>query len=269
MVLSLISAAVYLFASALIGTRMLKLRSLSGPKPSVLPIRLLITVALLLHGAALFPVMFTTAGLNMAFFNALSLAGWFATLLFLLVQLRHPIEDLGLVVLPATVIADVLFAFAAGNQAPRLFAVDSPIQAHIVLSILAYSTFSIAAVQAILLRIQDQHLHNRSPGGLIRSLPPLQLMEDILFSMIWVGFALLTLGLLSGALFLNDIFAQHLVHKTAFSIFAWSVFAVLLWGRHQFGWRGRRVINWALIGFAALVLAYFGTKLILDFVLAR
>ena len=72
-----------------------------------------------------------------------------------------------------------------------------------------------------------------------------------------------------GVLFLEDIFAQHLVHKTVLSLTAWLVFAVLLWGRFQFGWRGRTAIRWTLSGFAVLLLAYFGSKFVLELVLMR
>ena len=121
----------------------------------------------------------------------------------------------------------------------------------------------------ILLAIQDRHLHNRQPGGFIRALPPLQVMEALLFQMIGVGYVLLTLALLTGILFLEDIFAQHLVHKTVLSIIAWLVFGILLWGRWHFGWRGRVAIRWTIGGFIFLMLAYFGSKFVLELILNR
>jgi ABC-type uncharacterized transport system permease subunit len=124
-------------------------------------------------------------------------------------------------------------------------------------------------LQALLLAIQEAHLRNRQPGGIIRSLPPLQTMESLMFQMIGVGFALLTLALVTGILFLQDIFAQHLVHKTVLSIMAWCVFALLLWGRWRFGWRGRVAIRWTVGGFIFLMLAYFGSKLVLELILNR
>ena len=85
--------------------------------------------------------------------------------------------------------------------------------------------------------------------------------------MLTAGFILLTLSLLTGAIFLENIFAQHLVHKTSLSLLAWIVFAILLWGRWRSGWRGRRAIRWTLGGFSVLVLAYIGSKLVLELVL--
>ena len=92
-------------------------------------------------------------------------------------------------------------------------------------------------------------------------------MESLLFGFLWAGWILLSLSLLSGALFLDDLLAQHLAHKTILSSFAWVVFAVLLWGRHQLGWRGHKAIRWTLAGFCLLMLAYFGSKLVREFIL--
>ena len=131
---------------------------------------------------------------------------------------------------------------------------------HVLTSMLAYSLLTLASAQAILLAVQDNHLRRHHPGGFIRALPPLQTMESLLFEMIGVGFALLSVALVTGFIYLEDMFAQHLVHKTVLSIAAWCAFAVLLWGRWRFGWRGRTAIRWTLGGFIALMLAFFGSK---------
>jgi ABC-type uncharacterized transport system permease subunit len=140
---------------------------------------------------------------------------------------------------------------------------------HVLVSLFAYSLLTLASVQAILLAIQDHHLHGRHPGGFVRALPPLQTMEILLFELIGVGFFLLSLALVSGFAFLEDMFAQHLVHKTLLSVVSWLVFAGLLWGRFRFGWRGRTAIRGTLTGFVFLMLAYFGSKLVLELILQR
>jgi len=140
---------------------------------------------------------------------------------------------------------------------------------HILLSLTAYSLFTLAAIQAIVLAIQEQHLHQHHPAGLMRKLPPLQTMENWLFKLIFYGFVVLSLGLFSGFFFLEDLFSQHLVHKTILSLVSWVVFAILLWGRKTFGWRGKIAVRWTLTGFSFLVLAYFGSKFVLEFLLDR
>ncbi len=234
------------------------------PKAALLAIAL---AAVALHSLLLYQQILIPAGVNLGFFNALSLVGWLAALLVVVAALVQPVENIGVVVLPlcaATVILALLF------PSQRIIATeDRGLELHIVLSIMASALMIMGAVQALLLAIQDRHLHNRQPGGFIRALPPLVTMEHLLFQLIAVGFALLTLALVTGFLFLEDIFAQHLVHKTVLSIAAWFVFAILLWGRWRYGWRGETAIRWTLSGFVALILAYFGSKLVLELILQR
>ena len=141
---------------------------------------------------------------------------------------------------------------------------------HIFSSLLAYSFLNIAAIQALLLAAQDVCLRGRHPDGfLVRSLPSLQSMESLMFQLIGAGLDLLTVSLLTGFLFLENMFAQHLVHKTVLSLLAWLVFAILLIGRLRHGWRGQIAIRWTVSGFGALMLAYFGSKLVLELILNR
>ena len=100
-------------------------------------------------------------------------------------------------------------------------------------------------------------------------MPPMQSAEDWLFQLIAAGFFVLSMALLSGLVFVDDLFAQHLAHKTVLSILAWAIFGGLLLGRRRWGWRGRQAVRWVLSGYLAFVLAYFGSKLVLEHVLGR
>ena len=224
--------------------------------------------ATILHAFVLHGSLFSGQGLNLSFFNAFSLFSWLIALLVLVTSLSKPIENLGIMVFPMAALS-IALAMLFPSQHLLMGKALPGLQAHILISVLAYSLLSIAAVQAILLWIQDRQLRSKHPGGFIRSLPPLQTMETLLFQMIGVGFVLQSLSLVSGAVFLENMFAQHLAHKTVLSIIAWVVFAVLLWGRWHFGWRGRTAIRWTLSGAVALMLAYFGSKLVLELVLHR
>ncbi len=224
-------------------------------------------VAALSHIASLYNNIITPEGLNLTFFHVLSLTSWLAATLVLLSALKKPVENLGIAVLPFSAIA-VLLQSVAGTGA-SIEIVGIGLKAHILISIFSYSLLTIAALQALLLAIQTRHLRNRHPGGFIRALPPLETMETLLFRMIGLGYILLSLSLLTGVTYIEDIFAQHLVHKTVLSVAAWVVFAILLWGRWRFGWRGRTAVRWTLSGFVVLMLAYFGSKLVLEFFVLR
>jgi ABC-type uncharacterized transport system permease subunit len=140
---------------------------------------------------------------------------------------------------------------------------------HLVSSVLAFGLLSIAGVYALFVFFIDHFLRRHHLGPLVQSLPPLEVLEDLLFKQIAAGFALLTVSLGSGMVFINDIFAQHLVHKTILSILAWLVFGILLWGRWRYGWRGSLAVRLTLAGIVLLLLSYFGSKLVLENILGR
>lgn len=223
-------------------------------------------IALLVHSQLLYQTTFSDQGLNLGIFNAFSLLSWLIILMLILTAVKKPIENLGIVLFPLAAIA--VFLELQWPSEHITSAGPWQLQAHIMFSFLAYSLFTMAMVQAIILYIQDKHLRNHQPGGFIRSLPPLQSMEYLLFQIISAGYLLLSISLLTGFVFLEDIFAQHLAHKTVLSMTAWVIFTVLLWGRFRYGWRGRKAIHWTVGGFITLILAYFGSKLVLELLLA-
>lgn len=96
-------------------------------------------------------------------------------------------------------------------------------------------------------------------------------MESLLFKTISLGFVLLTFTLVSGMLFSEQIFHQALKfnHKNIFTIISWLIFGSLLVGRARYGWRGCTAIRWTLTGFLVLMLAYLGSKFVLEVLLNR
>ncbi len=263
--IGVLSAVLYLTATAMLG-----LRLVSGDLAAHLNkswSSAAAAFAALLHAFVLYHGIVTAAGTNLGFFNAMSLVAWVVVAVVLVAALSKPVENLGLVVLPLAALALLLdIAYPSHHMLPEM---GWGFDLHVFLAIVAYSVFAIAAVQALLLAYQDRQLRRKRLGGLIRTLPPLQTMETLLFQMLWLGFFLLSLAIVSGMMFLDDMFAQHVAHKTILSITAWLIFAVLLWGRWRFGWRGRVAVRWVLIGFVALMLAYFGSKLVLELILKR
>jgi ABC-type uncharacterized transport system permease subunit len=140
---------------------------------------------------------------------------------------------------------------------------------HAALALLAYATLAVAALLAVTLWAQEGALRRREFHGWRRALPPLVQLESLMFRTIAVGFALLTATLLTGVLFVHNLFAQHLVHKTVLSLLSWLAFGALLYGRRRYGWRGAKAVRWTLAAMALLVLAYFGSKMVLELILHR
>ncbi|MEE9395884.1 MAG: cytochrome c biogenesis protein CcsA [Methylococcales bacterium] len=225
-------------------------------------------LAAIFHTASLLLSYVQAGSIDFSFFPISSLVSLIVVVLLLITALNKPVEKLGIIIFPTAAILLSLSHLLPTEH--TLLENPSPgMEIHILFSILAFSLLNIAAVQALLLALQDWQLHNRNPNWFIRSFPPLQTMETLLFQMIAVGLGLLTVSLGSGFYFLHDLFGQHLAHKTVLSLIAWFVFGVLLWGRSIFGWRGQTAIRWTLGGFATLVLAYFGSKLVLEIILDR
>ena len=218
------------------------------------------------HAYVLFGNIWLDTGLNFGFFNAASLTAWLTVVLILLTGITNPVDSLILLLLP---LASTLLALEAFFPTYGIILQHSSWQldTHIFLSITAFSFLVIAVLQGLLLAMLDRQLKSRSFSSVARKLPPLETMEILLFRFIGVGFFLLSLALISGVAFLEDIFAQHLVHKTVLSIIAWLVFAVLLYGRWRYGWRGAIALRWTYSGFLSLALAYFGSKFVLDLIL--
>jgi ABC-type uncharacterized transport system permease subunit len=222
-----------------------------------------------LHAAAMAGFYSAESGPDFSFLSALSLVTFIVAAIVLVTALFKPVDKLGLVAFPLAA-AILLLKLAVPEEARVLREYSWPLALHIVSSVTAYAFLNIAAIQAVLLAIQDWCLRHRHPDGLlVRSLPPMQTMESMLFQLIGAGLALLTVSLITGFLFMEDMFAQHLAHKTVLSIVAWIVFAVLLAGRVRSGWRGRTAIRWTLGGFISLMLAYFGSKMVLEWILHR
>ncbi|GAB2781281.1 inner membrane protein YpjD [Halomonas shantousis] len=232
------------------------------PRPAL--VRGIGLLAVACHAVVVAISVLGTAGLHLGLFESASLIGWLIAVLLLVVSLIKPVLNAAVGLFPlaaATVLAVV------GLPSP---AVESGLSAgiifHILTSIVAFSLFAIAAVQAVLLAFQNQALKRRHTRGIVQVLPPLTSMERLLFELIWSGMLLLSASIISGFIFLDNLFAQHLVHKTVLSLIAWLIFAGLLAGRHWLGWRGMRAVRWTLGGCAALLLAFFGSKFALQII---
>lgn len=227
----------------------------------------LAALALCLHGFSVYTRIDTVGGFHFGFFRVASLIFWVINITVVISSLKLPVRSLLSPLFVMTAVSIACSLFIDSPYAPHSF--SYPLALHILLSILAYSVLTIAAMQALALAAQDRLLKARQLQNAMAFLPPLQTMESLLFEMLHAGTVLLALSIASGLLFFDDIREQHLAHKMFFSIVALCVYCVLLWGRHMRGWRGKQAIRWTLGGFVALMLAYFGTKLVLELLLHR
>lgn len=225
-------------------------------------------LAILTHFIYTLLVAYQKSHIDFSFFSVGSIITSIIAMLLLLVNLSKPIEKLGVGIFPIAALM-LFFAIQFSTNTSQNQPYSWQMSIHILSSIIAFSLLNIAALQAVFLAIQEQQLRKHPPQKFILTLPPLQTMEALLFQLISAGVILLTLSLFSGFIFIDDLFGQHLAHKTILSIIAWCVFAALLFGRKKYGWRGQIAIQWTLIGFTSLLLAYFGSKLVLELILNK
>lgn len=223
-------------------------------------------IAVCAHAISAYSVIRTTSGYHFGISEISTLIAVSVSLLVLISSIRKPLQNLFLGLFPLAIIA-IVFSLTVRSDYPPIN-LGPGLASHVLLSILAYSFITIAAAQAGFLAYQNHQLKHGHPGGLIGKFPPLQDMEVFLFELLWVGQILLSLGIIAGLLFVDDIWGRDgVIHKTFFSILAWVVFGVLLWGRHQLGWRGVTAIRGTLIGFGLLIVGFYGSKIALEYIL--
>ncbi len=232
-------------------------------------------LAWLLQGATLWFDVVAPDTLRIGFAAMLSAALWVSVGVYWFENRNFDLDGLRRLVMPVAALAVILAWLFPGSLIP-LEGKSVMFGWHIVIAILAWSTLTIAAFHAVLMALQESRLHKRSErrgllGAALDQLPALLTMEKLLFRLIGFGFMLLTLTVLSGIVFSEQLFGQALRwdHKSVFTLMSWVLFGALLAGRHWRGWRGKTALSFTLAGFATLLLAYVGSRFVLEVVLHR
>lgn len=245
-----------------------------GPRSPLRPppdmVAWLVPVALSFHAWLTYRTIITPDGLDLSLDNAVSLVAGLVAMLAWVSGLLRTLPVIGTVVLPVAAIASMLPSLT--THAHRFpYAAEPWAAAHVAVALVAYALFIVAAVQALVLMGLERRLRRRLPNPNANAIPPLLTLERFLFRLIIAGFILLTLTILSGALFSEELFGQpfKLTHKSLFSVLGWLTFGGLLWGRWRYGWRGRIALRWILTGTVFLFLAYLGSKFVLEVLLGR
>lgn len=219
-----------------------------------------------LHLLGALSLIYSEFGVNLRLYLSSSLVLAVTGLILTFSSLRKPAENLFLVLLPFSIVSLLVSLYAPmTTEASGSYTTGMTI--HILLSICAYGVFILANANALLLWWENWQLRHKRAMGRARTLPPIETLENLLFEFIWAGELLLTAAIASGFLVFDSLFEQQLLHKTVFGLIAWIIYAVLLIGRHILGWRGVRAVTLSLFGFFALVLAYTGTKVVVELIL--
>lgn len=231
----------------------------------------------LLHGGALWVDVIAADSLRLGFSIMLSGTLWISVAVYWLENRNFSLDGLRILVLPCAAISVMLPAIFPGSVI-SLDGKTALFPWHIAIAMLAYSTLTIAAFHAVLMVLQESKLHTRLSAQKVGwfalaldRLPALLTMEKLLFRMIAFGFFLLTLTVVSGVFFSEELFGEAFRwnHKNIFTMLSWALFGVLLIGRKWRGWRGKTALSFTLIGFTTLLLAYVGSRFVFEVILHR
>ena len=256
--LYLTAALFYLLASNL------QWRALQKKLPANTAIYNLAIIAVLFHFAGGWYDNVSSGMINVSLLHTLSLAALIMAIIIVVSRVsRQSLLTAGLVAFPISAI--ILFSLVVSPDKPlALMNISADTRIHVFSSMLAFALFGVATVYALFILVLDHFLRSHRLTAMVESLPPLEVLDKVLLRLVSIGFIALTVGLISGYIFVDNLFAQHLAHKTALSLIAWLVFAILLFGRWRYGWRGRTAVRLTLVGMWFLILAYFGSKLVLE-----
>jgi len=231
--------------------------------------RAAILVPLALHGWLLYDGIFSRE-LRFGFAQALSVMMFIGVALYWIESLFTSLEGMQPLVLALAAVAAPLPPLFPGLASSGAHAQSAEFKLHLALAMVAYGLFVIALLHAMLMALAERRLHQRNTT-FVGNLPPLLTLETLLFRMIGAAFIFLTATLITGIAFSEELFGRALRfdHKTVFALLSWLIFAWLLAGRWLYGWRGRTAVRWTLSGFVVLLLAYVGSRFVLEVLLGR
>lgn len=256
----------YLSAAAAFGSSRLP-RFAAKARVLLLIACILVASGISLHSNSLYGSILVGEGFNLSLGNTISMIGLELALIGLVAAIEPTLRGISAGLL-------ILGAIAAGITSPEssattLMALAWQVRAHILISLMSYGLLTVGAIVAMYAMVQERRLQAGRLSTVSSLFAPLETTEQLLFGIAAAGFAGLALAISSGLTFVDNIFAQHLAHKTAFSLLALVVFGTLLAGRFFAGWRGKRAVKLYLGGFGLLCLAYFGVRLILEQIFNR
>ncbi|MFA3790562.1 inner membrane protein YpjD [Aliiglaciecola sp. SL4] len=262
MLIEIVCIVFYLFAAGWVTSRLFHHQ---GPNPKLMLIPAFL--ALTTHLYLLVEGLNQASGANMSMLNVASLIAWLVTVTMTIASFA----------LATAILMPVVFGFSAlivllSALIPKVHIMQIQLQPdlviHITLALLAYGCLIIAVLYALQLAYINERLKQKKTSLLHSSLPPLMTVETIFFKLLLAGTILLTLSLISGFLFLDNMWASEQAHKTILSVIAWLIFSVTAIGHHQWGWRGKPVISATLVGAFLLTLAYFGSRFVKEVILS-
>src|SRR6266705_3274096 len=240
----LYAAASLLYAALAFHFWRTRWRGVSAPRLAAFE-RAAVLAPFALHTWLVYEILFAQGALRFGFGQALSVMLWLAVLIYWVERMFLELEGMQAPILALAAVCAPLPAIFPGLASPP-YTHSTEFRLHLALAMIAYGMFTIAALHALVMTLMERRLHGGAIVGPLAALPPLVTMARSLFGR-----------------------AMKFDHKTVFAVVSWFIFAALLAGRYFYGWRGRIALRWTLAGFVALLLAYVGSRFVLEVILRR
>jgi len=198
--------------------------------------------------------------------EASSFFAWCIVLLFFFLEYRYRVGLLGSFIMP------VVFAMMlTSSMLPRKMEALSPVLQsswlflHTVFAFIGDAAFAMAFGVGIMYLVQEHYLKSKHLGGLFRRLPSIQVLDEMNYRLITIGFPFLTLAIISGVIWAQSALGTYWRWdpKEVWSLITWFIYALVLHVRLTQGWRGKRAAILSIIGFSAVLFTFFGVNFLL------
>ena len=194
-------------------------------------------------------------------FEIASFLAWVIVVIFFLTEWKYKIKDLGTFVIPVV----FLILFYSAFQSREVLLIDDSstmfwLTMHRTLSIIGYAAFAIAFGGALMYLIQENQVKSKKLGVMYFRMPSLEVLDDLNYKVIAIGFPLFTLGFMTGSIWnvkMNESFFSWDILRTLPLVIVWLIYFGIFFGRILAGWRGKKAAQGSILGFVTVVLTYF------------
>ena len=223
---------------------------------------LLSVMAVSCHLAAVL-LDFSNGAIDLGFYRISSLIFLIMGIISVLSLLVRPLQMVIIATFPFSALAVLVSAFAPPTGQP-MEGLDSGLLAHIISSLLAFGVLTLASLQGALLYVQTSRLRSHNTRGIVRLLPALDTMEQMFFELLAAGTLWLTVAVVSGGLFVDDLLGQKLVHKTVLTTLSWALLTLTLIVHWRRGLRITSALSLVFTGYGLMAIGFFGSKLVVE-----
>jgi ABC-type uncharacterized transport system permease subunit len=260
-IFSITASVSYLFAAFIVITTLF-----TDKGPNIVLVLFLGCIGIITHSISSNQLLFPTEVINFSLPNVISLVSLIITLTVSATALKYKVNLLLPVVYSFAAFWQLVLFLIPNGDKNQIISEQLGVMCHVSISLIAYCILVIATLYAFQVSYINYKLKNKNIQA-VSHLPPLMQVEGQLFILLAMGTLSLSLSLIVGFVFLDNLFSSQNSHKITLSFMSLIVYLVILWGHFKQGWRGHKVLILTNIATFLLTLAYFGSRFVKEFIL--